>query len=191
MKRGRYLASGTVWKVDSGKERKECSGWASFWPHTNLISVAGFCLFISLSTVSLSLSLAPYLHIQTFDLHYYLSEKTNSFHKFTCKPLLLSVPSCSWPAPALLMQTYLTKCGGFFRDAVSGRGGWVSGPCNSDEEPVHRQRHAHSATRRRSCQQVRIFATPRMFFSVLLLQRNCIFFHSHNHDKREVEGVYT
>lgn len=41
-----------------------------------------------------------------------------------------------------------------FRDALSARGGGVSWLGYSDEEPVHRQRHAHSATRGRPCQQV-------------------------------------
>lgn len=117
----------------------------------------------------------------TISLSHSLSD--TCFHKFTRTVSiftflvpLLCFPPFSCLSPAVLgyhYQLVLTCVNNndycCFRDAVSVSGGGVSGPGNSDEEPVHRQQHAHSATRGRPCQQVRT-STPQRDTLIYLAQ---------------------
>lgn len=124
--------------------------------------------------VSLSLSLSdsfPQIWLYGFHLHFL----SPSFVTFL-------VPVLPLPPSSSSLQLFLAITGSdnsnlcnnvccCFRDAVPARGGGLPGPGHGDEEPVHRQRHAHPATRGRPRQQVRTHAsqsssTRKLYFIV-------------------------
>lgn len=114
-------------------------------------SVAGLSLSPSLSLFDTH----SFPHIYLFALHlHFLSPNLSHFWSLFSSPFHLSFPQLFLAMTSFVNTDLCNNVWCCFRDAVSARGGGVSGPGNSDEEPVHRQWHAHSATRGRPCQQV-------------------------------------
>lgn len=110
---------------------------------------------VPLHFLPLSLWNSLFLRNNLFGVHIHLFSP-NSVLLLTCLSKLLPTDLCN----------NVWYC---FRNAVSARGGGVSGPGNSNEEPVHWQRHAQSTTRGRPCQQVSNLC-PSKGYSVVLTQ---------------------
>ena len=105
--------------------------------------------------LSLSVWNSLFLHNNWFGVH---------IHLFSPKSVLLL--TCLSKLPPTDLCNNVWYC---FRNAVSARGGGVSGPGNSNENPVYWQRHAQSTTRGRPCQQVSNLC-PSKGCSVVLTQ---------------------
>lgn len=132
------------------------------WTHATLNSQlqVSFCHHLSLSLFD-SHSLFPHIYLFSLHLHF-LSPNLSHFWSLFSSPFHLSFPQLFLAITSFVNTDLCNNVWCCFRDAVSARGGGVSRPGNSDEEPVHRQWHAHSATRGRPCQQVSTSAPQRL-----------------------------